>query len=117
VELDATSASKVFKYSLMWSMNASNSVNCGRTGCMCSSAYKNGEQKQPATNPILNWTEPNDFAPPATFAGDMPALVEPAPAGAGADGTFEQAKNPELQSVTIAEVEIPLAKLIDSSAK
>jgi hypothetical protein len=116
VELDATGASKVFKYSLSWSMTA-NSVNCGRTGCMCGTASKNGEQKQSATNPILNWTEPNDFAPPATVPGDMPALVEPAPAAAGADGIFEQAKNPELKSVTISEVEIPLADLIDSTTK
>jgi hypothetical protein len=117
VELDATGASKVFKYSLMWSMTASNSVNCGRTSCICSPQSKNGEQKQSATNPILNWTESNDFAPPATVAGDMPALVEPAPAAPGADGIFEQAKNPELKSVSISNLEIPLVELIDSSTK
>ena len=117
VELDATGASKVFKYKTYWSMKPANPCG-GRGGCSsCAVGYRFGEQRQSATNPVLNWTEPNDFTPPATVAGDMPALVEPAPAAAGADGIFEQAKNPELKSVTISDVEIPLADLIDSSAK
>ncbi len=117
VELDATGAAKVFKYSLIWSMTQANGSYCGRGSCMCSSQSKAGEQKQSATNPIQNWTEPNSFTPPQTFAGDMPPLVEPEPAQAGADGIFEQTKNQDLQTISIDEVELPLSDLIDSNSK
>lgn len=111
VELDAFNVSKVFNYKIYWSMSAANP--CGRGGCPgCPPRSKVGEKKQPATNPYLTWSEPNDFAPPQTFPGNSPTLVEPEPAQAGNDGIFEQTKNPDLQTISIGELDIPLFNLI-----